>query len=99
MLPAFPESMSDIADGVEFKTSVRVHVNAAGAATSAALVSTSGRPAFDDAALAAARQATYPLTATTCKPLPTDYVWNDSFERTTLLFRLGKAATRPPTQR
>lgn len=99
MVPAYPDSMNDVPDGSAFKTSVRVHVTAAGAATSAAVVSSSGRPAFDDAALAAARRATYPLIATTCKPLPTDYVWNDSFERTSMLFHLAKAAARPPTRR
>jgi hypothetical protein len=56
-------------------------VNDAGAATSAAVVSTSGQPAFDAAVLAGARRATYPLDASTCTPLPTDYVMNASFGR------------------
>jgi TonB family protein len=99
MLPAFPETMKDIAVGAKFKTSVRVHVNAAGAAASAALASSSGQRAFDDAALSAARRATYPLTATSCKPLPADYVWNTTFERNSLLFRLGQLAGMPAARR
>jgi TonB family protein len=99
MLPAFPETMKDIAIGVKFRTSVRVHVDAAGAATSAVLSSSSGQQAFDDAALTAARRATYPLTATSCRPLPADYVWNTTFERNSLLFRLGQIAGMPPARR
>ncbi len=90
MLPAFPETMKDIAIGAKFRSSVRVHVDAAGAATSAALAQSSGQRAFDDAALAAARRATYPLTTTSCTPLPSDYVWNTTFERNSLLFRWGR---------
>jgi TonB family protein len=62
-----------------FKTSVRVHVNDAGAATSAAVESPSGRPAFDRAVLTAARRATYPLDGSNCKPLPNEYVWSATF--------------------
>jgi beta-lactamase regulating signal transducer with metallopeptidase domain len=99
MLPAFPKTMKDIAIGAKFRTSVRVHVDAAGAATSAALAHSSGQQAFDDAALAAARRATYPLTRTSCTPLPSDYVWNTTFERNSLLFRLGQIAGMPPARR
>jgi len=99
MLPAFPDSMKNVAVGAKFRTSVRVHVNDAGAATSAALATSTGQQAFDDAALAAARRATYPLTGTNCKPLPKDYVWNTTFERNSLLFRLGEAASKPPMRR
>jgi hypothetical protein len=81
MLPVFATSMKDLSVDETFKTSVRVHVNDAGAATSAAVVNSSGKPAFDSAVLAAARKATYPLDASTCKPLPTEYVWNASFGR------------------
>ena len=95
MLPAFPDSMKYIDIGARFKTSVRVHVNGAGAATSETLVSSSGQPAFDDATLAAAKRATYPLTGSDCKPLPTDYVWHTTFERNSLLFRLGQIAGKP----
>ena len=81
MLPAFATSMKDISVEETFKTSVRVHVNDAGAATSAAVESPSGHPAFDSAVLAAARRVTYPLEASSCKPLPNEYVWNASFGR------------------
>ena len=81
MLPLFVPSMPDLAVDDTFKTSVRVHVNDAGAATSAAVVSPSGHPAFDRAVLAAVRKATYPLDATSCNPLPSEYVWNVTFGR------------------
>jgi len=61
-VPAFPDSMKDISVDTIYRASVRVHVDAAGAATNAAVVRTSGQPAFDSAVLAAARRATYPLT-------------------------------------
>jgi TonB family protein len=80
MLPAFPGAMKDIGIDEKFRTTVRVHVNASGAATSAAIERASGRPLFDEATLAAARRATYPLTTTTCKPLPNEYVWTTTFE-------------------
>lgn len=99
MLPAFPDTMTFVPIGSTFATSIDVHVNAAGAATSAAVVRSSGKPAFDNAALVAARTATYPLTDTTCTPLPAEYVWNVTFDRTTLLYRLGRTALRSPAQR
>ena len=99
MLPAFPDAMNDLALGSQVKSSVAVHVNAAGAATSVAVVDPSGQPAYDDAVASAARRATYPLTASTCKPLPADYVWQTTFERTNLLFFLGNAARRPALRR
>jgi TonB family protein len=80
MLPAFPEGMKNIGVDDKFRTTVRVHVNASGAATDASIERPSGRAAFDDATLAAARRATYPLTTTACKPLPTEYVWTTTFE-------------------
>jgi beta-lactamase regulating signal transducer with metallopeptidase domain len=94
ILPAFPNAMNDLALGSQVKSSVAVHVNAAGAATSVAVVDPSGRPAYDDAVASAARRATYPLTGSACKPLPADYVWQTTFERTNLLFFVGNAARR-----
>jgi TonB family protein len=99
MLPAFPDTMKNVPVGSRFATSIDVHVNAAGAATRAAIVRSSGKPAFDETALAAARTATYPLTDTTCTPLPSEYVWNVTFDRTTLLYRLGETALRSPARR
>jgi beta-lactamase regulating signal transducer with metallopeptidase domain len=90
MLPAFPTAMNDLPLGTAVKTSVHVHVDAAGAATDVAVFAPSSRPAFDDAVVRAARAATYPLTASTCRPLPAEYVWHTTFERSTLLFRLGE---------
>ncbi len=84
MLPAFPDSMKNIPVDAAFTTSVRVHANAAGAATSAVIFHSSGQQAFDNAALGAARHATYPLTVSNCKPLPTQYVWNTTFGTQTL---------------
>jgi len=83
MLPAFADSMKNISIEAKFVSSVRVHVDDAGVATSAAVVSSSGQPAFDNALLTAARRATYPLNASSCKPLPTDYVWHATFSRGT----------------
>ncbi len=54
--------MKNIAIGSAYTASVRVQVDDAGAVEKAALVTSSGQRAFDDALLAAARQATYPLT-------------------------------------
>jgi len=79
MVPKFPNSMKHMSVDAKFGTSVRVDVNAGGATTSAAVVHPSGQQAFDDAALTAARRATYPLTVTTCKPLPSEYVWDTTF--------------------
>jgi len=79
MLPTFPDAMKHMSADAKFTTSVRVHVNAGGAATSAAIARSSGRDAFDNATLAAAREATYPLTTTSCKPSPTEYVWTTTF--------------------
>jgi beta-lactamase regulating signal transducer with metallopeptidase domain len=46
------------------ETAVRVRVNAAGAVINAYVVKTSGKPALDNAVLAAARAQTYPMTET-----------------------------------
>ncbi len=83
MLPAFPDSMKNVSIEAKSSASVRVHVDAAGAASSAAIVRSSGQPAFDDAVLAAARRARYPLTVSSCKPLPTEYAWHTEFGRQT----------------
>ncbi|HEY0383559.1 MAG TPA: M56 family metallopeptidase [Candidatus Elarobacter sp.] len=96
MLPAFPAAMNDLAVGTTVKTSVRVHVDAAGLATEAGVIASSGRQPFDDAVVTAARRATYPLSARTCRPLPSEYVWHTTFDRSTLLYRLGKTALMVP---
>ena len=83
MLPAFASTMKDMSVDAKYHASVRVHVNDAGAATTASLVRSSGQRAFDDAVMTAARRATYPLDASACKPLPAEYVWNTTFSRGT----------------
>ena len=123
-VPAFPESMKNIAVGSTYTASVRVHVDGAGGAENAAVVTSSGQRAFDDALLAAARQSTYPLTDsdgfrevrpsnasprwnaahgastyTGCRPLPTEYVWNTTFERTAPFFVPKLRAGRPSIRR
>ncbi len=60
-VPAFPAALNGVALGT-YDAAVRVHVDGRGAVTSAAVVTPSGQRGFDDALLAAARQATYPLT-------------------------------------
>jgi len=95
MVPAFAASEKNMSVDTTYKTRVRVHVNGAGAVTSAAVESPSGEPAFDSAVLAAARKATYPLDASACIPLPTEYVWNTTFGRHTFpsanaAYTLGK---------
>ncbi|MDQ6941086.1 MAG: M56 family metallopeptidase [Candidatus Eremiobacteraeota bacterium] len=80
-LPNFAASKKNMSIEATYKASVRVHVNDAGAATSATVVSPSGEPAFDDAVLAAVRKVRYPLDASACTPLPTEYVWNTTFGR------------------
>ena len=95
MLPALPNAMKDLTVGTKVKTSVAVHVNAAGEATHVVVVDPSGQRAYDDAVSSAARRATYPLIASTCKPLPVDYVWQTTFTRTTPLFFFAKSARRP----
>ncbi len=99
MLPALPDAMKDLTVGTKVKTSVAVHVNAAGAATRVAVVDPSGQRAYDDAVSSAARRATYPLIASNCKPLPADYVWQTTFARTTPLFFIGNTARRPVSRR
>ena len=84
MLPALPEAMNTFTVDASASTSVRVHLDAANAVTSTTVVGSSGQPAFDDAVVAAAGRASYPLTASTCKPLPTDYVWHTTFRRSTI---------------
>jgi len=82
MLPAFANSMPTLSIEARYSTTVRVHVNAAGAATKL-VVRPSGLPALDIAVLGAARRATYPLTASNCRPLPTEYEWRTTFSRGT----------------
>jgi beta-lactamase regulating signal transducer with metallopeptidase domain len=99
MLPALPGAMNDLAVGTQIMSSVAVHVNAAGAATRVAVIDPSGQPAYDAAVSSAARRATYPLIASTCKPLPADYVWQTTFERTGPLMFIGAAPHTPVLRR
>lgn len=61
-------------------TSVRVYVDTAGAVTNALVVASSGNTVFDNATLAAARGATYPLNESTgfkpVRPSGADLSWN-----------------------
>ncbi len=79
-LPVFPGSMTNMSVDAKYSVSARVRVNGAGAVTSAAIVSSSGQPALDNALLAAARQATYPLTESTgfkpVRPSGAPLSWN-----------------------
>jgi len=81
-VPAFPDSMHYMSVDARYTTAVRVHVTAAGSVTGATVVTPSGHAAFDNALLAAARRATYPLTATTgfkqVRPSGTSIAWNAS---------------------
>ncbi|HEX3464640.1 MAG TPA: M56 family metallopeptidase [Candidatus Elarobacter sp.] len=78
-MPAFPPGVTVPVD-TQYTSSVRVHVDAAGAVSGASVVGSSGRPAFDDAVLAAARRPTYPLTEATrfkpVRPSGTTLAWN-----------------------
>jgi TonB family protein len=79
-VPAFPDSMQDVPVDARYGGSVRVHVDPAGAVTNAAIVTSSGHKAFDDALLTAARQARYPLADSTgfkqARPSGTAPSWN-----------------------
>lgn len=79
-VPAFPKSMRTISVDKSYSASARVHVDAAGVATSAVTVMASGQRAFDDALLAVARRERYPLTESTgFKPVRPDnapLAWN-----------------------
>jgi TonB family protein len=79
-VPAYPDAMKNLSVDTAYSTSVRVHLNAAGAVTSANVVAPSGQPAFDNALLAAARQATYPLADSTgfrqARPSGAPLSWN-----------------------
>lgn len=79
-VPAFPDSLKTLPVDARYNASVRVRVNAAGTVTNATLLSPSGRQAFDDALLAAARQASYPLTEREgfkqARPSHTTIAWN-----------------------
>jgi TonB family protein len=78
--PAFPVAMENAPIGVVYQASVRVHVGAAGTATNAAIVRSSGHADFDAALLAAARQVKYPLTEMTgfkqARPSNATLEWN-----------------------
>jgi TonB family protein len=79
-VPAFPDSMKNMPVDATYSASVKVHVGAAGTVTNATVVSPSGRQVFDDALIAAARRATYPLTEhdgfKQARPPGTALAWN-----------------------
>ncbi len=79
-VPAYPDALKNLSVDTTYSVSVRVHLNAAGAVTSATIVTPSGQPAFDHALLAAARQATYPLADSTgfrqARPSGAPLSWN-----------------------
>ena len=79
-VPALPDAMKDMSVEASYSASVRVHVDAAGAVTKAAVVMTSGQRSIDDALLTAARHATYPLTESTgfkqARPSGASLAWN-----------------------
>ncbi len=79
-VPAFPASMNTIPVGEHFDGSVGVHVNAAGVVTGADVMKSTGEKTFDAALLAAARQATYPMTEGTgfkpVRPSGAPLSWN-----------------------
>jgi TonB family protein len=73
-------SLSGVSTDKALSASVRVDVASSGAVTGAAIASSSGNMAFDNAALAAARSATYPLNDSTgfkpVRPSGKDLSWN-----------------------
>ncbi|HEV2741367.1 MAG TPA: TonB family protein [Candidatus Elarobacter sp.] len=79
-VPAYPDAMKNMSVDARYTASVRVHLDATGAVTNAAVVAPSGQPAFDDALLDAARQATYPLKDETgfkpVRPSGAKLTWN-----------------------
>jgi TonB family protein len=79
-VPPFPSSVTGLPPGAEYTSSVHVDVDPSGAATGATITGSSGRSAFDDATLAAARSATYPLAGSTgfkpVRPPGTTLAWN-----------------------
>ncbi len=60
-VPAFPPTHASIAIGKRYDTQVRVAVDASGRAKNAAVMRSSGDAVFDDALVASARAAHYPL--------------------------------------
>jgi len=81
-LPAVANAMPNLSVDAKYRTSVRVHVDAAGAVTKA-VMRPSGLPVLDHEVLAAALRSKYPLTPSTCKPLPDQYEWRTTFSRGT----------------
>ena len=79
-VPAFPSSVSDFSVMSNAKASARVTVDPSGRVTSATILASSDRPAFDNALLQAARSATYPLTESTgfkpVRPSNATLAWN-----------------------
>ena len=95
-LPWYSGSMLAEPEGIEFVTVVSVHVHVDGSAERVNLAVSSGKPAFDQESLSAARRATYPLSQQTCPTMPTDYVWTTTFEKSTLIAQLGKLVPAKP---
>lgn len=77
-VPAFPASLRN--ESSTLTASVRVHVDAAGSVTGAAVVTPSGNASLDDAVLATARAEKYPMTETSgfkpVRPSHTSLAWN-----------------------
>jgi len=63
-VPAFSHPVEQLGTKLLF-TAVRVSVDPSGSVTDASTIKSSGQPAFDDAALAAARAESYPLNEST----------------------------------
>lgn len=95
-LPWYSGTMLQEPEGSEFVTVARVHVDADGSAARVVLSRSSGKPAFDQASLSAARRAMYPLSQQTCPTMPTDYVWTTTYENVRLIARLGKLVPAKP---
>lgn len=79
-VPAFPDAMKNLPVDAQYSASALVRVNTDGTPTNVAVVSSSRRQAFDDALVAAARQARYPLTERDgfkqARPSHTTLAWN-----------------------
>ncbi len=79
-VPAFPATLRNMAATSTYTSAVRVHVNAGGSVTDAALIRRSGESSLDDAVLAAARAPSYPMTESSgfkpVRPSHTSLAWN-----------------------
>ncbi len=79
VVPALPKSLMLPLSG-KLSATARVRVNAGGSVTSATILVSSGKPAFDKVVLAAARAATFPLKGSTgfkpVRPSNATLAWN-----------------------